>query len=41
MGIHYAMLIDREGVVHMNPAMQSRVVFDTRPRRIELSEPLS
>lgn len=41
MGIHYVMLIDREGAVYMNPAMQSRVVFDTQPRRIELSEPLS
>ena len=41
LGIHYVMLIDREGTVYMNPAMQSRVVFDIQPRKIELSEPLS
>lgn len=41
MGIHYVMLIDRQGVVHMNPAMQSRVVFETQPRNIKLSAPLS
>ena len=41
MGIHYVMLIDREGIVYMNPAMQSRVVFETQPNRIVLSDPLS
>lgn len=41
MGIGYVMLVDREGVVHMNPAMQVRVRFESDPPPVRLSEPLS
>jgi thiamine biosynthesis lipoprotein len=41
MGIRYVMLIDRDGVVHMNPAMQSRVHFETETPVIRLSKPLT
>ncbi len=41
MGIRYVMLIDRDGVVHMNPAMQSRVRFETGTPTIRLSKPLT
>ena len=41
MGIRYVMLIDRDGVVHMNPAMQSRVRFETDTPTIRLSKPLT
>ncbi|MGM0594302.1 MAG: FAD:protein FMN transferase, partial [Pseudomonadota bacterium] len=41
MGIGYVMLVDDQGVVHMNPAMQERVAFQTpAPETIRLSEPL-
>jgi thiamine biosynthesis lipoprotein len=41
MGIRHVMLIDRDGVVHMNPAMQSRVRFETDTPEVRLSKPLS
>ena len=40
MGIRYVMLLDREGTVHMNPAMQSRVRFETSHPDVRLSRPL-
>jgi thiamine biosynthesis lipoprotein len=40
MGIHYVMLIDHKGVIHMNPAMQSRIIFETEPPDTRLSDPL-
>lgn len=41
MGIRYAMLMDAEGVVHMNPAMAERVRFEVSPKpRIVLSDTL-
>lgn len=42
MGIRYAMLVDEEGTVYMNPAMKERVQFQTGEEpRIEISEPLT
>jgi thiamine biosynthesis lipoprotein len=41
MGIKYVMLVDGEGAVYMNPAMQHRVEFQgTSPARLVVSEPL-
>jgi thiamine biosynthesis lipoprotein len=40
MGIRYVLLIDANGTLHMNPAMQERIRFDTEPAEIRLSEPL-
>ncbi len=40
MGIRYVMLIDHNGTIHMNPAMQQRVTFDTAPADVRLSKPL-
>jgi thiamine biosynthesis lipoprotein len=40
MGIRYVMLIDHNGTIHMNPAMQQRVTFDTAPAAVRLSKPL-
>ncbi|MGA7801496.1 MAG: FAD:protein FMN transferase [Gammaproteobacteria bacterium] len=41
MGIHYVMLIDTHGVVHMNPAMAKRIHFETKtPPKVVLSPPL-
>ncbi|HKJ08938.1 MAG TPA: FAD:protein FMN transferase [Gammaproteobacteria bacterium] len=41
MGIHYVMLIDKHGIVHMNPAMAKRIHFETPTRpKVELSPPL-
>lgn len=40
MGIRYVLLIDRNGTIHLNPAMQQRVRFDTEPAAISLGEPL-
>ena len=28
MGIRFVMLIDSQGIIHMNPAMQSRIKLD-------------
>ena len=42
MDIHYVMLIDADGVIHMNPAMQSRIRFEPEINaEIRLSEPLT
>lgn len=40
LGIRYVMLVDNAGTIHMNPAMQQRVRFDTEPAAIHLSKPL-
>ena len=41
MGIRLAMLVDTDGVIHMNPAMQSRVQFEPGiSAEVRLSEPL-
>lgn len=41
MGIHYVMLVDRSGTVHMNPAMAKRIHFEGgKTPKIELSPPL-
>ena len=40
MGIRYVMLIDHNGTVHMNPAMHSRVRFETDRPDVRLSGPL-
>ena len=41
MGIRYVMLTDRQGRVHMNPAMQARVKLHARNREVIISEPLT
>ena len=41
MGIRYVMLTDRQGRLHMNPAMQARVKLHARNREIVISEPLT
>jgi len=42
MGIRYVMLIDTDGVIHMNPAMQARIHFEPGMQtEIRVSEPLS
>jgi thiamine biosynthesis lipoprotein len=41
MGIRYVMLTDRQGRVHMNPAMQARVKLHARNREVVISEPLT
>lgn len=41
MGLHYVMLVDSDGVVHMNPAMAERVRFEVEPApQVRLSDPL-
>ena len=41
MGIRYVMLIDKQGTIHMNPAMQSRVHFEPgMDAQLTLSTPL-
>jgi thiamine biosynthesis lipoprotein len=40
MGIKYVMLIDIDGVVHMNPAMEARIHFEQKPGKVVLSKPL-
>lgn len=40
MGIKYVLLIDEQGRVHMNPAMQARVQFQKPVEQIIISEPL-
>lgn len=41
MGIHYAMLVDDQGTVYLNPAMQKRVKFEVPENiKIVVSEPL-
>jgi thiamine biosynthesis lipoprotein len=40
MGIRHVMLIDTDGVVHMTPAMQSRVQFESTTPVLRISKPL-
>jgi thiamine biosynthesis lipoprotein len=40
MGIGYVLLIDKEGAVHMNPAMQKRVELQQPVDKLVISEPL-
>jgi thiamine biosynthesis lipoprotein len=40
MGIRYVLLVDDDGVLHMNPAMEKRLNFLSPPRAIRLSPPL-
>lgn len=41
MGIGYVMLVDSEGVIHMNPAMERRLRIEADPKPgIHISEPL-
>ena len=40
MGISYVLLIDKEGAVHMNPAMQKRVELQQPVDKLVISEPL-
>ena len=41
MGVRYVMLTDRQGRLHMNPAMQARVRLHSSNREIIISEPLT
>jgi len=41
MGLGYVLLVDSEGVMHMNPAMQSRIELLDDSYRIKLSPPLT
>jgi thiamine biosynthesis lipoprotein len=42
MGIKLVMLVDADGIIHMNPAMQSRIQFEPgMDTDVHLSEPLS
>jgi len=41
MGIRYVMLTDRDGRLHMNPAMKARVTLHRHEREVVISEPLS
>ena len=41
MGIRYVMLTDKEGRVHMNPAMQARVKLQHSNHKVIISEPLA
>ncbi len=41
MGIRYVLLVDSDGVIHMNPAMARRVqLFEPKRQRVKLSPPL-
>jgi thiamine biosynthesis lipoprotein len=40
MGVKYVMLVDREGRVHLNPAMKARLRFEPEPDVIVMSEAL-
>ena len=40
MGIKYVLLIDKQGVAHMNPAMQQRVTFMDKHQPVNISAPL-
>jgi len=40
MGVKYVMLVDREGRIHLNPAMQARLKFESEPEAIVMSEAL-
>jgi thiamine biosynthesis lipoprotein len=41
MGIRYVLLMDTEGVVHMNPAMAERVELLDRDTEVQISPPLT
>jgi thiamine biosynthesis lipoprotein len=40
LGIKYVMLVDDAGVIYMNPAMQQRVIFESEPEQLQISDPL-
>ena len=40
LGVGYVMLVDREGRIHMNPAMKARLVFESEPDTIVMSDAL-
>lgn len=40
MGVKYVLLIDKQGTVHMNPAMQNRVELQKSVEKLVISEPL-
>ncbi|MFV2060467.1 MAG: FAD:protein FMN transferase [Gammaproteobacteria bacterium] len=40
MGIKYVLLVDANGGIHMNPAMQQRISFIEKPDNISISKPL-
>ncbi len=40
MGIKFVLLIDAQGNIHMNPAMQKRIIFHDSPKNISISQPL-
>ena len=40
MGVRYVLLIDADGIAHMNPAMRERVRFPDGPPAVKLSAPL-
>ena len=41
MGIRYVLMIDKQGTLHMNPAMQKRIDLLTKKYKIEISDPLT
>ncbi|WP_428608068.1 FAD:protein FMN transferase [Sedimenticola sp.] len=41
MGVGYVLLVDTEGTIHMNPAMQSKVELTDKSFQIKLSPPLN
>jgi len=40
MGIRYVILQDAKGTIHINPAMQKRVIFDEAPDNLKISKQL-
>lgn len=40
MGIKYAMIVDSQGTIYMNPAMAKRLHFEHKPAKVVLSPPL-
>lgn len=40
MGIKFVLLVDAKGDIHMNPAMQKRILFHDTPQNISISQPL-
>ncbi len=41
MGVGYVLLVDSEGILHMNPAMQERVELADNSYTVKLSPPLT
>jgi thiamine biosynthesis lipoprotein len=40
LGVRFVMLVDREGAVHLNPAMRRRLRFERQAVDLHVSEPL-